>query len=140
MPIAAAIPVRVLVTLVVALAFSFAARAQEPPLHERIDQLVEAAAVGPMSAVAGDADFVRRVWLDLAGMVPPPSATRTVSVSCPGKQSRPVPAPRRARHDTARFQIRFFLHGDTSLRVSTPLQRHSAAARSHRSNHGRQAE
>ncbi|MFM8250915.1 MAG: hypothetical protein ACKOBW_04870, partial [Planctomycetota bacterium] len=35
------------------------------PLHERIDQLVESASVGALAPLASDADFVRRVYLDL---------------------------------------------------------------------------
>jgi len=39
-------------------------------LHERIDTLVEARAGGPSAAQAGDAEFLRRVYLDLAGRIP----------------------------------------------------------------------
>jgi hypothetical protein len=54
-------------------------RADDAPqfaLHERIDQLIEQGRVGPAAAICSDADFVRRVWLDLAGMIPPPDAVR----------------------------------------------------------------
>jgi hypothetical protein len=40
------------------------------PLHERIDQLVEAAAIGPLTPVCNDADFIRRAYLDLTGVIP----------------------------------------------------------------------
>jgi hypothetical protein len=40
------------------------------PLHERIDALIEAAAIGPLSPPCSDADFVRRVYLDLTGVIP----------------------------------------------------------------------
>lgn len=40
------------------------------PLHERIDALIEAAAVGPLAGLCSDADFVRRVYLDLTGVIP----------------------------------------------------------------------
>lgn len=40
------------------------------PLHERIDRLIEASLVGPPVALAGDAEFLRRVSLDLTGMPP----------------------------------------------------------------------
>src|SRR5438105_4809420 len=40
------------------------------PLHERIDALVESAAIGPLAPLCGDADFVRRVYLDLTGVIP----------------------------------------------------------------------
>src|SRR5262245_6808744 len=49
------------------------ARGQEPTrqsLHDRIDGLIEAAAVGPLSPPSSDADFVRRVYLDLTGVIP----------------------------------------------------------------------
>src|SRR5262245_45326435 len=46
------------------------------PLHERIDQLVEAAAVGPLAPVCNEADFVRRIHLDLTGVIPTAEETR----------------------------------------------------------------
>jgi hypothetical protein len=53
-----------------------AAVADEPPLHERIDALIDAAAVGPLAPPANDADFLRRAWLDLAGVIPPADSAR----------------------------------------------------------------
>jgi predicted nucleic acid-binding Zn-ribbon protein len=50
--------------------------AAPPPLHQRIDQLMDQDAVGPTAGLCSDADFVRRVWLDAAGMVPPASEVR----------------------------------------------------------------
>ncbi|WP_406698337.1 DUF1549 domain-containing protein [Singulisphaera sp. Ch08] len=49
-----------------------AADAPALPLHERIDGVIDASHVGPPVALAGDAEFLRRVSLDLTGM--PPSA------------------------------------------------------------------
>ena len=46
------------------------AQAPPLPLHARIDQLVEGASVGAVAPLANDADFVRRVYLDLTGIVP----------------------------------------------------------------------
>src|SRR5579884_1613272 len=47
------------------------AAAQGPPLHERIDQAVRAKAGSrPLAAPADDAEFLRRVWLDLACTLP----------------------------------------------------------------------
>lgn len=40
------------------------------PLHERIDRVIDASHVGPPVALAGDAEFFRRVSLDLTGMPP----------------------------------------------------------------------
>src|SRR5262245_55037611 len=37
--------------------------ASKPALHQRIDQLVEAASIGPLAPVCSDADFVRRIYL-----------------------------------------------------------------------------
>lgn len=54
-------------------------RAEVParePLHQRIDVLIDRAAIGPTATVCSDADFVRRVWLDLAGMIPPADEVR----------------------------------------------------------------
>ena len=54
-----------------------AASAQDlPPLHERIDQLIESAAVGPIAPACGDADFARRIYLDLTGVIPTSDETR----------------------------------------------------------------
>jgi len=39
-------------------------------LHERIDALIESAAVGPLAGLCSDADFVRRAYLDLTGVIP----------------------------------------------------------------------
>jgi len=39
-------------------------------LHERIDALIDAAAIGPLAPLCSDADFVRRIHLDLTGVIP----------------------------------------------------------------------
>ncbi|MCI0360439.1 MAG: DUF1549 domain-containing protein, partial [Planctomycetaceae bacterium] len=44
--------------------------AAPPALHERIDALIDAAAVGPLAPACSDADFVRRIYLDLTGVIP----------------------------------------------------------------------
>jgi hypothetical protein len=54
-----------------------AADAPQPSLHERIDQLIEQGSVGPSAPLCSDADFVRRIWLDVVGMVPPSDEVRT---------------------------------------------------------------
>lgn len=54
-----------------------AAPAPSPqPLHERIDRMIDASHVGPPVALAGDAEFLRRVSLDLTGMPPAPEELR----------------------------------------------------------------
>lgn len=50
-------------------------RSQEP-LHVRIDQLIEAKAGGPLAPLAADAEFHRRIYLDLAGRVPSVDETK----------------------------------------------------------------
>lgn len=48
-----------------------------PPLHERIDQAIDARAGGPLAGPASDAEFLRRVHLDLAGIIPTAEDTRS---------------------------------------------------------------
>lgn len=42
----------------------------ETPLHERIDAVLAQSQVGPSAPTAGDAEFLRRVYLDLTGRIP----------------------------------------------------------------------
>jgi hypothetical protein len=60
----------------VALAFGSVAAADEP-LHVRIDQLLEAAHPGGQTVPASDADFLRRVYLVLTGVIPSSTQART---------------------------------------------------------------
>jgi hypothetical protein len=46
----------------------------EPNLSERIDKLLDKGK--PAARQSDDAEFLRRVWLDLAGMIPPPAEAR----------------------------------------------------------------
>jgi hypothetical protein len=48
-----------------------------PPLSTQLDRLVEAAAPGKLAGPAEDAEFLRRVWLDLAGIVPTADQVRS---------------------------------------------------------------
>jgi hypothetical protein len=48
----------------------------QEPLHLRIDQLIEAKAGGAVADSASDAEFHRRIYLDLAGRVPSVEETR----------------------------------------------------------------
>lgn len=50
--------------------------AAAPTVSERIDELLERQAVGPLQPVCSDADFVRRISLDLAGLIPTAQQTR----------------------------------------------------------------
>ena len=40
------------------------------PLHVEIDRIVEAERVGPPTSICSDSEFLRRVYLDLAGKIP----------------------------------------------------------------------
>ena len=42
----------------------------EEPLHVRIDRTIERGSFGSLSPLASDSDFLRRVYLDLAGVIP----------------------------------------------------------------------
>jgi hypothetical protein len=58
------------------LVFGVGARAAEP-LHLQIDRIIEAQGKGkPASPLSGDAEFVRRVYLDLAGRIPSAAEAR----------------------------------------------------------------
>ncbi len=58
-------------------------------LHARIDRLVESAAVGTPAAVAGDAEFVRRIHLDLTGRIPSSREARAfLEDRAPDKRTR----------------------------------------------------
>jgi hypothetical protein len=49
---------------------------ERPTLHEKIDALVENASLGPAAPPASDADFLRRVYLDLNGTIPDAKTAR----------------------------------------------------------------
>ncbi len=94
------------------LSFVSVAQAQEPTptpakqsLHERIDELIEQGSVGPTAALCSDADFVRRIWLDLAGMIPPADEVRSfLGDAAPDKRAKLIDAllasPQFSRHMT----------------------------------------
>ncbi|TVP95413.1 MAG: DUF1549 domain-containing protein [Planctomycetaceae bacterium] len=59
------------------------------PLHVRIDSAVERNAIGPLAPICGDADFVRRVHLDLAGVIPTAEQVRDfLADDAPDKRQR----------------------------------------------------
>ena len=59
-------------------AFLFASQTfAKTPLHERIDSIVDGAIEGPVSMATDDAEFVRRIYLDLAGRIPTAAETNT---------------------------------------------------------------
>jgi hypothetical protein len=93
--------------LLVALAFllNSAPAASRPgePLHSRIDRLLAADRIGPAISPANDAEFLRRVSLDLTGMPPTAEELRSfLADKDPGKRARAVDwlldSPQFARH------------------------------------------
>jgi hypothetical protein len=96
--------------VVVAPVAGSAAAADEKPLHQRIDALIEAAAPGPRAGVAPDADFLRRVYLDLSGTIPDAATARAfLDDADPNKRhslvDRLLAAPRFARHMQHTFDV-----------------------------------
>lgn len=84
---------------------SFAEEAAQPlaPLHQRIDALVEASSPGPMAPVSDDAEFLRRVYLDLVGTIPDAATARAfLDDTNPAKRTvlidQLLASPRFARH------------------------------------------
>ncbi len=73
------------------------------PLETAIDASVESNAVGPLAPVCSDADFLRRVSIDLVGAIPPVDRVRTfLADTSPDKRARLIDellaAPAHARH------------------------------------------
>ncbi len=64
-------------------------RATADPLHARIDQAIEASLGGAAAPPASDAEFVRRVYLDLIGRIPSAGQAREYSAdTAADKRSR----------------------------------------------------
>jgi len=89
---------------------TLSARAGDP-FHVEIDRLIEAAAEGqPIAAQADDAEFFRRVNLDLAGVIPTADEVRAfLADSSPDKRERAIDAlldgPRYAERMTEVFHV-----------------------------------
>ncbi|MEQ1827375.1 MAG: DUF1549 domain-containing protein, partial [Pirellula sp.] len=61
------------------------------PVYQRIDELVEREAIGPLASLCNDADFLRRVTLDLTGAIPTVDQVRAfLSDSSPNKRERVI--------------------------------------------------
>ena len=69
-----------------ALAVGAANGAAQEPLNQQIDRLVEAAAGGPLAGQSMDAEFLRRVYLDLAGSIPSGEETRDFLADADGEK------------------------------------------------------
>ncbi|MEX2188244.1 MAG: DUF1549 domain-containing protein [Pirellulales bacterium] len=73
------------------------------PLHQRIDELVDAARIGPAASPASDAEFLRRAYLDLVGTIPTSAEARAFldDTSADKRQKlieRLLATPQHARH------------------------------------------
>lgn len=104
-----------LATLLLAAAFSLAQSPATPsadsrPLHERLDALVDAAQIGPVAPSAGDAEFLRRVYLDLVGTIPTSAEARAfLDDAAADKRARLIDrllaSPEHARHLASMFDV-----------------------------------
>ena len=79
-------------------------------LASRIDALVQADSIGPQAAVAGDAEFLRRVTLDLNGIIPTSAEARAfLDDPAPNKREllveRLLSSPRFAIHMANTFDV-----------------------------------
>lgn len=112
------LPLGLLITGISACHWSASLRAEEAnrsdgsaaPLHQRIDQLVEAAAIGPLSPRCSDPDFLRRIALDLTGAIPTPAQVREfLADTSPGKRERIIDelldSPEFARHMAVQLDV-----------------------------------
>jgi hypothetical protein len=80
-----------------------AADSSNEPLHIRIDRLIDSARVGSPAPQAGDAEFLRRVFLDLSGLPPSVHELREfLADETPDKRARMIDtllaSPLFARH------------------------------------------
>ncbi len=80
------------------------------PLAPRIDQLIEANLVGPVAPLASDADFLRRITLDLTGVIP-------TSTEAKAFLDDPAPNKREALIDRLLASPRFPIHMATVFDV-----------------------
>lgn len=89
------------------------ATAQQPaavPLHVRIDRATADAHIGPVAPAAGDAEFLRRIYLDLTGMIPSSVEVRAfLTDQSPDKRTklidRLLDSPAYIRHIAAAFDL-----------------------------------
>ena len=80
------------------------------PLHVRIDQIVEADGVGGLAPLADDAEFVRRAYLDLTGVIPTSAQARAfLDDQSPTKRAQLIDSllasPRHVQHMAAVFDV-----------------------------------
>jgi hypothetical protein len=111
---------------VLALTISAPALAETPAgsLHARIDVAVDTLRAGPLSARANDAEFVRRLYLDLTGMIPTAEETRAfLDDPTPNKREalvdRLLASPQYARHMAQVFDVQW-MERRNEKHVKTP--------------------
>lgn len=82
----------------------------DDPLHQQIDQIIETASLGAVAEVATDGEFLRRVYLDLTGSIPPSDVARAfLDDAAPDKRAKIVDrlltSPQYIRHMTNVFDV-----------------------------------
>ncbi|RLT12119.1 MAG: DUF1553 domain-containing protein [Planctomycetota bacterium] len=102
-------PIVAFTAMVFAVSLPAVAQIQEP-LHQRIDRLVNAAPLGPVAAVCSDAEFLRRISLDLNGMTVTGSEAKAfLDDPAPDKRQKLIDkllaSPRFARHLANTFDV-----------------------------------
>ncbi len=110
MPSASALLRSAVACLVLLVAFASVSAQAEVPLHERIDQLLESAAIAPLPPQCDDAEFLRRVSLDLNGVIPSVDEARAFFADSNKNKrqqwiDRLLTDPRYARHMTHVFDV-----------------------------------
>ena len=80
------------------------------PLHMRIDQMIADSQAGPTAPLAGDAEFLRRSYLDFTGTIPSIKDTRAfLADTSPNKRAalvdRLLASPRYVRHMTNMLDV-----------------------------------
>jgi predicted nucleic acid-binding Zn-ribbon protein len=96
--------------MVIAGSLAMAATGAPVPLHERIDALIESEFAGPLTPPASEADFVRRAYLDLVGMIPPAEEARAFFADAAADKrarlvDRLLATPQHARHLAIHFDL-----------------------------------
>ena len=102
-----------------------AAKRSPPPLHERMDALIESEFAGPLTPPASDADFLRRTHLDLTGLIPTADEARAFFADASAdKRARLVDqllaTPQHARHLATFFDL---MNNTEGLDVDAEIQK-----------------
>ena len=96
--------------MAISLASVSLAMGQTTLLHQRIDEQIAQDHIGPLSPISSDTDFVRRVYLDLLGMIPSAAEARAfLADASADKRIRLIDQlladPRHARHMANAFDV-----------------------------------